>query len=626
MVKENIMDVVLLSAPYDFPPRPSLALSLFQPLLEEAGFAVKIVYPMMRMCELMGEDVLRGFLQLTDITLHGEYLFSGLTGQKDYSDLDEYISLASFRIPDLDPDHYRYLITQGIRAAREIVEETAQEISLLSPKVLAASSLFAQQNASLAILKRVKELLPEVKTMMGGPNCAGMAGKILLKYYPQVDAVFFGEGDEVFGEAVKALIEDAPLPYGVVRKEERDSLEMIPYRLTKDMDTMPIPQFDDFLPVLAQLSRASDGLRPIINQYYGKKCQMVILIEGSRGCWWGEKHPCTFCALNGEHNVYRTKSPGRIFKELMDQTEKYETLFVEFTDNVLSNDAIRELLPMMKAAGRHLVCMAEVKPNLKEEEIFALKAAGFRYVQSGLESLNGHLMRLMGKGNTVAGHIAFLKYCRRSGLIPLWNFLYRIPGEEQEDYEMLINLLPKLFHLPPPTGFSRILFERGSCYVSHPEQYGLELAPDRYYRYCFGENEEIIKAMALYYEDLGGDASFRLRKMKPWHDRLIAQIQEWKRVYSRKEGCHLVMTDRGDYLMIADTRPCRKTALSFLTGAARDICLSCNHGTAYARMERMLLETYAQEEITNAFSYLLKSGYVICPDGMALTLATLGDS
>ena len=48
-------------------------------------------------------------------------------------------------------------------------------------------------------------------------------------------------------------------------------------------------------------SKRSDG-------FFGR----TLFLEGSRGCWWGEKHACAFCGLNGRVNVYREKSPEKL--------------------------------------------------------------------------------------------------------------------------------------------------------------------------------------------------------------------------------------------------------------------------------------------------------------------------
>lgn len=616
-------DVVLLSPPFDYPPRPSLALSLLKPHLTKAGFSSVILYPMVRMCALLGKEIIDELYASKEITLFEEYIFSGLTGKKDYSDLDEYIKLRCLRNKQMNFQRQRELMMICIKAAAKITAETAEEIASFSPKVLAATSMFTQQNASLAILKQAKERVTGLKTIMGGPNCSGQAGLALLKYYPQVDAVCFGEGDEVIVDAVNALIKDESMPYGVLRScdvtDGQYDGKPVPFRLTKDLNKCLIPDYDDFLPYIEQIPE-------VVRMWFFAKVkpeEFTIMMEGSRGCWWGQKHPCTFCTLNGEKNVYRTKTPQRVFDEMISLAKKYQGANrIEFTDNVISGDLIRDLPNLMQNV-RGIKTVAEVKPSLTEEQVFALRAAGFAAVQTGIESLNGHLIRLMGKGNTPVGHIAFLKACRRSGLSLIWNVLYRIPGENAEDYEMLCSLFPLLHHLPPPTAYSRILFERGSCYHKHPEQYDLELDPDLYYRYVFGEDKEITGAMALYYEVSGGPYKEKFLDMIPLYNQMIRTVLEWRRVYWQEGGCHLIMSDRNNSLVIADTRPCRKAALTFLSGLDRELCLMCDRGMLRETVEERLADRFTPEMIDQSIQYLKGMYYMVEIEGRLLALPTI---
>src|SRR3977135_2135675 len=53
-----------------------------------------------------------------------------------------------------------------------------------------------------------------------------------------------------------------------------------------------------------------------------------LVLESSRGCWWGEKHHCTFCGLNGSFMEFRSKSPDQFVDELLAMTERYHVLNV----------------------------------------------------------------------------------------------------------------------------------------------------------------------------------------------------------------------------------------------------------------------------------------------------------
>ena len=66
----------------------------------------------------------------------------------------------------------------------------------------------------------------------------------------------------------------------------------------------PYPDHSDFLRDFSA-SAASLHLRP------------ELTMETSRGCWWGQKHHCTFCGLNGKGMRYRSKSSTRAFDEIV---------------------------------------------------------------------------------------------------------------------------------------------------------------------------------------------------------------------------------------------------------------------------------------------------------------------
>ena len=169
-------EVVFLSAPYTFPPSASLALSMFKARLAEEGMRASVYYPMFRMTQLMGEELCRRLSKLTSNTLFEEFIFAHLTGMRGIRSPEEFAAAAAGRDPMIDPGRFTRLLREAMAAAEICTEEAAQRIVSLRPRLLAASSLFTQNNGSLAILKRVRELDPDIRTMLGGVNCSGGAG------------------------------------------------------------------------------------------------------------------------------------------------------------------------------------------------------------------------------------------------------------------------------------------------------------------------------------------------------------------------------------------------------------------------------------------------------------------
>ena len=628
-------EVILLSPPYDFPPRPSIALGIFSACLKEAGILSQTLYPMFAMTEKMGIERAKEFYVLPPQAMFEEYLFSHLTGLRQGDNIDAYVefvcALQRQRKPRQlwhEPAVLKQWIQELRQIAEEVVEETSQKIAAIHPDVLAVSSVFFQLNGALAIARRVKELAPQIKILFGGPNCMGEPGGAILRYAPAVDAVFFGEGDEVFAETIRALQSGAPLPYGALRKQDlapgMKKAGDFPYRITRDMDSVPTPDYGGFYEAMASMDE--DLRKELFFSFYGKKGSPTLLIEGSRGCWWGEIKPCTFCGLNGMKNVYRRRSPQRIFEELLTQAKRFHCDRFEFTDNAFPTQAIKELLPRMEEASVDFRVFAEVKPIFTEADIFAFSRAGFRVLQAGLETMDEHLLTLLNKGGSVVRNIAFLKYCEHARIQVFWNLLLRIPGEQREDYERMLALFPLLFHLPPPTGYSEINYERRGAYVKEAERFGLQLVPMEGYEYIFGRDEAMIADFAQHYTDTGPEEARIAREHKEVYRQMIAAITKWRTIYDGKDKCHLVMEDQGDLLAVTDTRPCRVMNFCLLKDLARTLMLLCNMPR---RFQDLLREVTAMdrgitaEDLTDCIRYLCDSRYMAAIGGWYLTLAIL---
>jgi radical SAM superfamily enzyme YgiQ (UPF0313 family) len=119
------------------------------------------------------------------------------------------------------------------------------------------------------------------------------------------------------------------------------------------------------------------------------------LIESSRGCWWGQKHQCTFCGLNAHGLDYRAKSGERVVGEVVELACKHRTLRVDAVDNVIDSRSRDQMCSLLSATGYDFDLFYEVKTNLTRADIRALRAAGVRSVQPGVESLRSREDRLL---------------------------------------------------------------------------------------------------------------------------------------------------------------------------------------------------------------------------------------
>src|SRR5262249_20142488 len=144
-----------------------------------------------------------------------------------------------------------------------------------------------------------------------------------------LDAVFCGEADATFPAWLRAP--EASIDGVLTRRCVPES----PSPPTADLDALPYPDYDDYF---AQLN--ASPLAPAIRG----PASPQVMIETSRGCWWGAKHHCTFCGLNGSTMAFRSKSPARALAEIEHLHRRYGC-FLQTVDNILDLRYIAELFP-----------------------------------------------------------------------------------------------------------------------------------------------------------------------------------------------------------------------------------------------------------------------------------------
>src|SRR6185295_10755723 len=89
----------------------------------------------------------------------------------------------------------------------------------------------------------------------------------------------------------------------------------------------------------------------------------------------------------------------------------------------------------------------ETKANLNRQQMETLAAAGVRWIQPGLETMQDDLLKLLRKGNSAWMNMRLLKWAEELGTQVAWNVLVRAPGEKDEWYAEMAEYLPLLHHL-----------------------------------------------------------------------------------------------------------------------------------------------------------------------------------
>lgn len=611
------MDVVLVSMPFADLQRPSIALGLLRASLDNTGIESEVVYANFGLAERIGLVAYQAMQSAPTDHLIGEWCFAGrlfpTTQQKD----EEYLNMVlEVRCTGFPPEleERKEQMHWVRRQSADYIDWVAGDILARKPKIVGCSSVFQQHCASLALLKRIHELSPETILIMGGANCEGEMGLETLRSFPWVDCIVSGEADALFPDLCKALLEHGrdvdplSLPEGAV--SQRNSLPLLaPRSLIRDMDSLPLPDYRHYFETLND-STLTNLIQP------------ELLAESSRGCWWGEKFHCTFCGLNGTGMKYRSKSPERVITELSQLKTLYGLGNIQFVDNILDMSFFKTVLPKLAASEEKYSLFYETKANLKREQVELLARAGVRYIQPGIESLDDNVLTLIAKGNSALMNLQLLKWAREFGIHASWNLLCGIPGESDIWYAEMAKWLPSIFHLQPPTGVTRVRYDRFSPYQMRPHDFGLTLKPSRTYPYVYPLAEESLMRLAYSFED-----SSRPRHMhrglsdEPGQIQLQEVVMHWNAIWNHAQPV-LQVSDDGDRLQFFDTRPCAVLRSWTAEGLEADIYRLCDSAQTRAALNAQL--NTSTPEMDSAIDRLLRTKVLLSLNGKLISIGVNG--
>ena len=610
------LDVEFAYMPYSKLSHPALGASILKKCLEEEGINSKISYYSIDFAEVIGTKPYTDLLLSSTPSLVGEWTFS-------YSAFgDSFIDNIAQKFPKATPKALANYETIS-RTAKEWINSLAEAISIEPPKILICSSMFQQNVASLAILRAVKKRCPSIYTIMGGPNTEGVLGLGLLRRAPWLDYICAGEGEETLPQLCKMLIHgecENQKPIGVLGQRDIDTykgqFQINGPRPTLDtMAKSPNPCFDDYFNAI---KKTSIKIRP------------GLLLESSRGCWWGQRSQCTFCGLNGEGMAYRAHDAKQMAERVHAITAKHEIKRVEFVDNIISKKYFTDFLPLVNKED--LSIFYETKADFSEADAKQFHESGVRFIQPGIESLSDEVLLLMKKGTTAALNLECLRLCREYGLNPAWTILCGFPGEREEWYKETIELLPKLFHLRPPNSIMTIRYDRFSPYHDHPEMWGLELEPYEAYKMVYPDYHEQFTDIAYFFKKKGmadEESSPALPSDNKNFKRISEIINQWKEYWKfmRKhtgEQPQLTLIKKEDYFIYDDRKPNKKPTYTKISDPLVQLLMVCrkrHRKESLLKLNEKYPAIYANiEEIRSQLRYAENQGWLINIGGSVISV------
>ncbi|MGJ8618344.1 MAG: RiPP maturation radical SAM C-methyltransferase [Sulfitobacter sp.] len=584
------MRILLLSMPFGAVDRPALGLSLLKAELAEAGHEANVAYPFEHLINRVG---LENYKWATDdvpyTTFVGDWCFtSALYGPDDARDRGYLtkILLDEWQMKKTDI-HRLFAIRKQIPG---FLDDLINAFDWSAYDLIGFTSTFVQNIASLAFAKKLKSEYPHLKIVFGGANWEDVMGEALFDSFPFVDFVCRGEADKSF-PALATAIEtngDFSAIAGLLYRGGRGAAQM----QIEVMDALPYPDMSDYF---TMLDRNRFDVVP------------TMLMETSRGCWWGAKHHCTFCGLNGQGMAFRSKSAKRALAEIETLSAGNECHLLFMVDNILDMAYFSDLIPALAERTNGPAIFYETKANLSRDQVRLLAKAKVTTIQPGIESLSNRLLKLMRKGTSGLRNVQLLKWCRELGVRVEWNILYGFPGETDADYEEMLALMSHLTHLQAPSGSGPVRFDRFSPYHNTPEAFGLNnMQALPVFEYLYPNAKHRLNDIACYFE-----AQDKAPVASPdTVSQLLTAIEAWKAADVGTLRAH----DDGTNLEISDTRANRMAQYRF-QNADRAIYLLCDQISTPAKLAGELADigfgSYAKADIVAFLEQLVDASLMI---------------
>lgn len=603
---------VIVSMPFMGLDRPSIQLGLLNAIAAENGFPVRTLHANLDFAARIGADYYRLLADARGPQV-GDWLFSIAAFGAEAPDRDA-------RLPEEFAAELSYLPGNGQQVRDRLLRTRDHDVPAFlddlvasygwhEPRVVAFSSTFQQNTASFALARRLKGRYPDLVTVFGGANFDDDMGLEAIRSVECVDLAVTGEADTSFPRLLEALAtgaDPATVP-GVSRRDGHEVVTTPPRPPHDDLDGLPVPDYGEYFARAEALNLLPRTPRR----------DVWIPFESARGCWWGARHHCTFCGLNGTAMRFRAKSPRRVLRELALLARRYRSFRFEAVDNILDMSYLKDLFPAIIDSGSDYEMFYEVKANLTRAQLGLLARGGVTHLQPGLESLSSRVLRLMDKGVRAAQNVNLLRWARYYGIDVAWSILWGFPGETAEDYAEQAAAIPDLVHLQPPGGADRIWLERFSPLYAEPERFGVRnRRPERSYRYVYPERVDLDRI--AYFFDYELDSALP----DSAYEGLGRAVAEWSEAWKSGPPPALTYWSAPGFLQIHDGRHPGSAGTYTFQGALADIYVACTDRptTAAAVRDRLRL-TRSTGAVEDIFAEFQQRGLMFLDRPLAVALA-----
>lgn len=313
--------------------------------------------------------------------------------------------------------------------------ETLKRIKAFHPHLVVIDTSTPSINSDLDFTKRIKEVLPDVKTCLVGTHVSATASEILPKHADYVDFIARHEYDYTLPEVAEAI----------EGKRAFSDVLGISYReggVLKENQNRPYINNLDELPFVAEVYKK---YLDIEDYFYAHVSFPTVSIFSSRGC----PSKCFYCMYSQVMfgKAYRKRSAKNLFEEcqyIVKNFPNVKEILIDDDNFSVDQKNVQEFCRMMIDNKLPLKWVVQCRVNLKYETMVLMKKAGCRLVVVGYESGSQRILDGMHKGITLEQSRNFNAAAMKAGMRVHGCFMVGNPGETKETMMETLNFAKSL--------------------------------------------------------------------------------------------------------------------------------------------------------------------------------------
>jgi anaerobic magnesium-protoporphyrin IX monomethyl ester cyclase len=314
------------------------------------------------------------------------------------------------------------------------VEQLLTRVAEERPDVLGMNCSTHTFNATMEVMTRARELLPDLAIVLGGYH-ATFAPAEILRGYRCIDHIIKGEAERSLPrllDHIEAGTEPTDVD-GISFIREDGTLFERPLTLIEDLDSLDFPD------------------RSLLGDFeYGYVFQGVPLTFGrfttmstSRGCPFS----CSYCSCAAfSERRWRPRGADSVVDELDELYRQGYRECVMVDDNFTQNTArVEEICRQIGERGIHMRLYCEGRAGHAQLPLLrTMKAAGFNVIYFGAESSSPSVLKYYNKKQTPERTAEAVANAKKAGMLVITSYILGAPIETREEMRSTIDFARSL--------------------------------------------------------------------------------------------------------------------------------------------------------------------------------------